>query len=193
MPTTVTSAVCGYSHGIAQMLRFLFQRKPEANADSDGAREVDLERFLAAIKALSDQEMGMLLAMATIIRMELRRQGLFPDETLDIASRLPESRRTAVRSAMVGLALEYQKQDHPCTAAAMIWAHSLRAAQFPELRPLGCDMWSELKRGHPHVLEAFDSLEETTGESLPLGSLLLSQYIPAGLESSEPSDQRLSV
>jgi hypothetical protein len=193
MPMPVASALCCHRRGIAQMLRFSFRRKREVKADSDGTRKLDLERFLAAMKALSDQEMGMLLAMATVIRMELRRQGLFPDETLDIASRLPESRRTAVRSAMVGLALQYQKQDHPCTAAAMIWAHSLRAAQFPELRPLGCDLWSELKRGHPHVLDAFNSLEETTGESLPLGSLLLSQYIPAGLESSEPNDQRLSV
>jgi hypothetical protein len=168
------------------MLRNWFKSKRSIRLASVRDGTADLERFLVALKGMSDHELGTVVAMAAILRMELRSQGLFPDDSLDIASTLPESKQKAVRSGMAGLALAFQKKNHPSAGAAMVWLHTLRALQFPELRLLGRQMWGELKRGFPHVFSAFGLFEGTTGQSLPLGTLQASQFIPAGLEPFEP-------
>jgi hypothetical protein len=167
------------------MLRNWFKSKRSMQLATVRDGTADLERFLVALKGMSDQELGSVVAMAAILRMELRHQGLFPDTALDIASTLPESEQKAVRSAMSGLALNLQKKNHPSTGAAIVWLHTLRALQFPELRSLGRQMWGELERGFPHVFDAFRFLEEATGQSLPLGALQASQFIPVGLEPFE--------
>jgi hypothetical protein len=167
------------------MLRNWFRSKRSIQLASVRDGTADLERFLVALKGMSDQELGTVVAMAAILRMELRPQGLFPDDALDIASTLPENDQKAVRSAMSGLALDLQKRHHPSAGAAMVWLHTLRALQFPELRLLGRQMWVELKRGFPHVFEAFHFIEGTVGQPLPLGCLQASQFIPVGLEPFE--------
>jgi hypothetical protein len=43
-------------------------------------------------------------------------------------------------------------------------------------------MWAELERGFPHVFEAFKFYEKTVGQSLPVGTLQASQFVPVGLE-----------
>jgi hypothetical protein len=168
------------------MLRNWFNSKRNIQFASVRDGTADLERFLVALKGMSDQELGTVVAMAAILRMELRHQGLFPDDALDIASQLPESEQKAVRSAMSGLALDFQKKNHPSAGAAMVWLHTLRALQFPELRLLGRQMWGQLQRGFPHVFDAFRFFEGTVGQPLPLGTLQASQFIPVGLEPFEP-------
>jgi len=171
--------------GANRMLRNWFKSQRSIHLASVRDGTADLERFLVALKGMSDQELGMVVAMAAILRMELRPQGLFPDEALDIASTLPKSERKAVRSGMSGLALNLQKKNDPSAGAAMVWLHTLRALQFPELRLLGRQMWGELQRGFPHVFAAFHFMEDTVGQPLPLGALQASQFIPVGLEPFE--------
>jgi hypothetical protein len=167
------------------MLKNLFKSKRSNQLASVRDGTADLERFVVALKGMSDGELGAVVAMAAILRMELRAQGLLPDDALDIASKLPESDQTAVRSAMSGLALDMQKRHHPSVGGALVWLHTLRALQFPELRLLGRQMWGELERGFPHVFEAFHFIEDTVGQPPPLGSLQASQFIPVGLEPFE--------
>jgi len=50
--------------------------------------------------------------------------------------------------------------------AAMIWSYTLRCLNVPELRPLGVEMWVELKRGFPHVEEALEKGEAAQGMDL---------------------------
>lgn len=164
------------------MLHDWFKSKRSIQLASIRDGTADLERFLVALKGMSDQELGAVAATAAILRMKLRQQNLFPDEALDIASALPESRQKAVRIGIYGLARDFQKRNDPSAGAAMVWLHTLRALQFSELRLLGRQMWCELQRGFPHVFDAFHFLEGTTGQSLPLGSLQASQFIPVGLE-----------
>jgi hypothetical protein len=167
------------------MLKNWFRSKRSIQLADVRDGTADLERFLIALKGMSDQELGTVVAVAAILRMELRHQGLFPDDALDIASTLPESEQKAVRSGMSGLALDFQRKNHPSTGAAMLWMHTLRALQFPELRLLGRQMWGELKRGFPHVFEALHFMEGTVGQPLPFGCLQASQFIPVGLEPFE--------
>lgn len=69
------------------------KRSIQLAAVRDGT--ADLGRFLVALEGMSDQELGTVVAMAAVLRMELRQQGLFPDAALDIASTLPESEQKA--------------------------------------------------------------------------------------------------
>jgi hypothetical protein len=167
------------------MLRNWFKSKRSIQLASVRDGTADLERFIVALKGMSAEELGTVVALAAILRMELRAQGLFPDDALDIASQLPESEQKAVRSGMSGLTLDFQKKNHPSAGAAMVWLHTLRALQFPELRLLGRQMWGQLQRGFPHVFDAFRFFEGTVGQPLPLGALQASQFIPVGLEPFE--------
>ena len=164
------------------MLRNWFKNKRSIRLAQVRDATADLERFNVALKGMSDQELGTVVAMAAALRMELREAGLFPDEALGVGFPLPEDKQDFIRRNIGGLVLDWQKKNHPNTAAAMVWAHTLRAYHFPEVRLLGRQMWGELERGFPHALAAFSFMESIAGQSPPLGSLLASQFIPIGLE-----------
>jgi hypothetical protein len=146
----------------------------------------DLERFILALKGMSDQEIGTVVAMAAILRMELREMSMFPDEALGVGMPLPEAKQDFIRRNMSGLALDLQKKGDPNAGSAMVWAHTLRAYHFPEVRLLGRKMWAELERGFPHTLSAFSFMESISGQQPPLGALPASRFIPVGLEPFNP-------
>ena len=68
------------------------------------------------------------------------------------------------------------------TNAAMIWSYTLRCLNVPELRPLGVEMWVELKRGFPHVKEALEKGEEK-GEPFPERVWAEWKSVPAGFDT----------
>jgi hypothetical protein len=83
-----------------------------------GARE-DLESFVESLHGQSNEELGMVVAIAAILRTELQARGHLPDETQLEMSRL-------VR--------RFQAQNRFQEAlGAMVWLHTLRSLSAPEL------------------------------------------------------------
>jgi hypothetical protein len=143
----------------------------------------DLERFVLSLRGHSDEENGMVIAIATIIRMNMRAEGRLPDAALGVGMPLPDTEQAMAQLGVSRLVQQFQKLKQPIDAAgAMVWLHTLRAFCYPEVRLLGRQMWGKLQRGFPHALDAFAFIERATGTSPPLGSLLASQFVPPGLE-----------
>jgi hypothetical protein len=164
------------------MLRNWFKSKGSIRVVQVRNATADLERFVLALKGMSDQEIGTVVAIAAAVRMELRRMDMFPDEALGVGVPLPDAKQDFIRRNLSGLAVDWQKKNHPNTAGAIVWAHTMRAYHFPEVRLLGRQMWGELERGFPHAVAAFGSMQAITGQAPPVGSLQASQFIPVGLE-----------
>jgi len=173
------------------MLGNWFKRR--AQLASIKAVTADIERFILSLRGQSDEENGMLVAIAAIVRVNLRADNLLPDEALGIGTPLAETAQAEVQLRMSQLVQQFQKHNQLSdAAAAMVWLHSLRAFRYPEVRPLGRQMWGELGRGFPHIFDAFRLIEEATGKPPPAGALQASQFIPVGLEPFEPSPRPLS-
>ena len=61
----------------------------------------------------------------------------------------------------------------------MVWLHTIRAANTPELRFKGRILWKELARGFPCVDDAADNLFALTGITLNVEGYAA---VPDGLE-----------
>jgi len=143
----------------------------------------DLERFVLSLRGQSPEELGMLVAIATVIRLNLRANGHLSDGVLGVGMPVSDADQAATQLRISRLVRQFQKMNQLSDAAGtMVWLHSLRAFNYPEVRLLGRQMWAELERGFPHVFDAFHFIENTTGQSLPPGALIASQFIPEGLE-----------
>ena len=82
------------------------------------------------------------------------------------------------------VARKFRKMDLGTDAmGAMIWSYTLRCLNVPELRSLGLEMWTELKRGFPHVEEALKKGEEEKGEPFPGRVWSEWKMIPVGFDS----------
>jgi hypothetical protein len=167
------------------MFRNWFRSKRSLQLATIRDATADLERFLLALKGMSGPELGMVVAVAATIRIELRQQNLFPDEALGVGMPLPESQQAALQANLSRMVFDLQKQNAPTTAGAMVWLHSLRAFRYPEVRLLGRQMWGELQRGFSHLSEAFQFMENAVRQPLPAGARQASQFIPVGLEPFE--------
>jgi hypothetical protein len=49
---------------------------------------------------------------------------------------------------------DVQKQEPVMAAGLMVWLHSVRASQTPEVRSRGREMWAELERGMDYAYSA---------------------------------------
>ena len=159
---------------------FLGQVRPQALASS--TKEV--EKFVSALKSMGDKDLGSMLAIATVLRINFESHGVlaqdvFGDGALPSTEVLGgyqlEINRLSRQFRKMGLATD--------AAAAMVWSYTLRCLNVPELRPLGLEMWAELKRGFPHVEEALKKGEEEKGESFPRRVGSEWKMIPVGFDS----------
>lgn len=148
------------------MIRDWILGKIRTRAVDSGAKE--LQDFVAGLKAMDDRDMGTLVAVATVIRINLETNnviaaGIVGDATLPSTEALGlyqmEINKLARQFARMGLAAD--------STAVMIWSYTLRCLNVPELRPLGQAMWAELGRGFAHVEEALRKGEAEKGEPFP--------------------------
>ncbi len=141
----------------------------------------DIERFLLALRGQGDEEIGMLLAIATIIRLNLFQSGRLSESVLNFET--SESEHVEAQVFVSSLVKEFQGSKQPSDAAgAMIWLHSLRSQGYPELRIKGRELWGELIRGFPYVKDALDEIANLTGKDFPEAAYNEYEYIPAGIE-----------
>ncbi len=147
--------------------------------------KVDMRRQIDVYAGMDDSEVAFLLVGATYCRLELERRGVLPRQCLDVS--LP--RGPEVHLAQGGLRrlirLAQRESRHVAAACLMVWLHSVRALNLPEIRMLGREMWQELARGFPGIESAHALWEEEVFDAVDpahLPSWDEFRFVPVGLE-----------
>jgi hypothetical protein len=138
-------------------------------------QENELKEFLQKVSAADSSELGLPVLMATVYRHIFRRQtGL---DLLRPAEVLVADHLICWRLSREVERLQSKKEFISATPV-IIWVHSLRAMGELQLRPLGRELWRELKRGFPYVL---DASHEPAFSSLTSDDLEGYECVPDGL------------
>ena len=153
---------------------------------SAGAREV--ERFVRALEAMEDEDLGILVAVTAAVRANFETHGVLP-EGLFADTALPSVEALGVHQMKINkVARQFTRMGRKTdSAAAMVLSYSLRCLNVPELRPLGRRMWAALSRGFTHAEEALRDGEEERGAPFPDRVWKEWRAIPVGLEP-EPDE-----
>jgi len=150
-----------------------------------GASTKELQKFVNDLKTMSPEDLGSIVAIATVLKINFESHGILaPDVFGDGA--LP-SRETLGRYQLEinRLSRQFRKMGLASDAvAAMVWSYTLRCLNVSELRPLGLEMWAELRRGFAHVEETLKKGEEAKGEPFPERVWAEWKFIPVGFSSS---------
>lgn len=163
------------------MIRRWIARRIQRAAVRSGTE--DLQRFVTALQGQSHEELAMLVATATVLRINFRSGGYLPDNAVGVGLPLNDEEFALVQFKFSRLVRSFQKEKMFADAAgASVWLHTLRAFAYPELRLLGRKMWKELERGFPFVLIMLDDIEEMKGIRLPEEARYSYEFIPPGLE-----------
>lgn len=121
----------------------------------------ELDAFVHNLKGMDGEELGFAIAMATDMRHSLRAAVGW-----DLLDPVAVEREDAYAAMTVNkLIRQYQGEGKQISAAsAMVWLHTLRAANILELRVSGREMWRQLQRGFPHCEQAALSAMSVTGK-----------------------------
>lgn len=128
---------------------------------ASGKQEKELRQFITRVKGLDDDEVGAIVAYATAARgmwdhilsqekgrsLSLRDPFEVVREVGDINFRLHRIIKTL-----------QQNGKYVESSGIMIWLHTVRAAENPDIRFLCKEMWGELMRGFPHVMDYYSEL-----------------------------------
>jgi len=160
----------------------------QGRATQSAAKEV--QRFVDGLRRTPDRDLGVIVGIAAVVRVNMETHGILP-EGLFASDSLPPGRELGVLQWRInGVARDFTKARQAADATgAMIWSYSLRCLNLPELRPLGREMWGELKRGFPHAEEALDEGEERLGRKFDARVWAEWSAIPLGLEPEDPQPE----
>ncbi|NRA20328.1 MAG: hypothetical protein HRU05_07590 [Oceanospirillaceae bacterium] len=160
------------------MIKNWINRKISAGQCKTALQEIEI--FLGAIKAKDDQDVAMLVAIATLIRVNLAENGGLSKQVL-AGEGSPMERKNS-QLYVTNLVREFQKRGQPFDAAGgMVWLHSLKVQTYPELVEKVSELWIELKRGFPHVENKLAEIAELTGKKTPVTALKSYRYVPTGM------------
>ncbi|MBZ9859729.1 hypothetical protein [Mesorhizobium sp. CA12] len=142
-------------------------------ATNTQARE--LQEFVSRLRAIDSEELGMILATATHHRHHAAER--FKWDLMEPG--LAEMANPTLTLQIGQIIKTLQKDGRPELAAGyFVWLHTVRAANNPDLRQLGRDMWRELERGMPEVQSAAWGWAGLTGVVLDIRDF---ERFPAGL------------
>ena len=160
--------------------------KRRVDAASVNVMKKELESFTAGLKGADDAEIATMLVVANILRLNLTAMEKIPEAALDYS--IPRDQETEFQCSACPIALgraikHFQKLKQPSDAfGVMVWLHSVRALNVPELRFLGRKMWKELERGFPYVEDALQAVQTISGNPMPPNIENALRFIPVGLE-----------
>lgn len=153
----------------------------EDRARRAGVREV--RRFVDGLAGTGDRDLGVILGIATVIRVNMEDHGVLPENVFHRDS-LPSTKELGILQMRINdIARQFAKRRQVADATgAMVWSYSLRCLNVADLRPLGRAMWAELGRGFPHVEEALANGEKVNGKAFDPRVWSEWNRIPVGLE-----------
>ena len=162
-------------------LRNSISQSMKNHALSSSRKEV--QRYLTGLVSMGDEDLGIIVAVATVVRVNMEMEGFLP-ENLYFSSHLPPADELGkYQMELNKLARDFNKMKQPTDAVATIaLSYSLRCLNMPELRDLGRGIWAELSRGFPHVEEKLRDGEKLKDEKFPKRVWDEWQKIPTGLE-----------
>ncbi len=143
---------------------------------------LEITRLLNHIEGVEDRDVGPLVAVTTIIRINLENMNLLPRGLFDVDRVNQLDPKAKAQFRLSALNVQFQRRDQNNDAVgASILLHTLRALAYPELRELGRDLWRELARGFDHAEPVFKIVEEAKGQ--PLDPRVREEYrtVPNGL------------
>jgi hypothetical protein len=143
----------------------------------------EIRKFLDGMKQLSDEDMGIVVAVAHVIRVEIEDKGALPPGLFGNATLPSTDELGKIQYEMNQLIRHFNRLKQPTDAlAATVLSLSLRCLNVPELRGLGQEMWGEMSRGFPYAENVLKTGEKNRGEPLPARIWSEWNRIPAGLE-----------
>lgn len=154
---------------------FLHQR-----ALQSGAHELD--EFVKGLVATGDRSLGALLAIATVVRVNLEAHQVVPEGVF--WNPPDDSEQLGLMQVRInGIIRQFLKEGNGVDATACrLWSLSLRCMNVPEYRDLGRAIWAEMRRGHPYVEAALRAGEETKGGAFDSRVWDEWRRAPSGLE-----------
>lgn len=123
--------------------------KRKAQIAATSAMRADVDRFILALRGADPHEVGGVLACTYHWMHKL-------NELYGWDLRQPyvvDSQDPAVAIKINRLLREVQQRQQVLAPGLMVWLHTVRATQTPELRVTGREMWTLLLRGSPHLRE----------------------------------------
>ena len=141
----------------------------------------DIERFILTLRAQSDEQMAMTLAIATQIRLYWIQRDIVREDVMEMMTSSQE--HASAQMLMNRFLRMYQgRKDYDMALGIMVWLHSVRSQAYPELRIKGQEMWRELSRGMDGVDEAAQGLNIILDYDMPDNLGMYATYIPSGLD-----------
>ena len=150
----------------------------------------EVKAFIDGLRSMTDEDMGVVIAVATVIRVNMEKEGflpkgLFNEPTLTSSAALGE-----YQIELNKLVHEFNKLGQPTDGVgALVISYSLRCLNVPFLREYGRDMWEVLSRGFPHAEKALRDGEETKGKPFPKQVWKEWRTIPLGLDPRKTSEK----
>ena len=145
--------------------------------------EEEIQQFIDGLRSMSNEDIGIILAVATVVRVNLEDQKHLPMGIYGNSQLPPPQVLMNKMMDMAKVARHFDRLGQTTDAVAtVVVLNTLRCLNAGELRKLGRGIWIELVRGIPHVEKALLEGEQNKGEPFP--KRVWSEYtvIPAGLE-----------
>ncbi|HJO87209.1 MAG TPA: hypothetical protein QF359_09625 [Rhodospirillales bacterium] len=142
-----------------------------------------VQDYIIGLRQMTDQDLGVILAVSTVIRINMENQEYLPKGLYSDQSLLSTTELGRYQMDLNKLVRDFNKmKQHTDAVGTLLISYSLRCLNVPEVRDLGREMWAEMQRGYPHVKDALKQGEEEKGESFPERAWQEWQQIPVGLE-----------
>jgi hypothetical protein len=143
----------------------------------------DIDRFIRGLKGAGDSEVGAVVACAAHWRNTLEAQFGW---NLDHPGLVAAVQDVGAAMKLNRMIREVQKREPAMAVGLMVWLHSVRASQTPEIRLRGREMWAELERGIPHSYSDAEGYELVGGVRLNIDGV---DRIPENLAPAGGRDQ----
>ncbi|WP_316976036.1 hypothetical protein [Shumkonia mesophila] len=156
----------------------------EERALKGSAKEV--RRFVGGLQGTGDRDLGVIVGCAAVVRVNMEIHGVLPAGLFQRRALEPSEELGVMQLRINRAARQLAKIRQQADATgAMVWSYSLRCLNLPELRPLGREMWGELKRGFEHAEEALREGETRNGRPFDRRVWAEWRLIPPGLDPAD--------
>jgi hypothetical protein len=148
--------------------------------------EEEIKSFIEGLRTMSDEDMGIILAVATVVRVNLEDQKHLPIGIYDNAKLPPPNVLMNKMVDMAKVARHFDRLGQTTDAVATVAVlNTLRCLNAAELRHLGPGIWAEMGRGTPHVKRALVEGERSKGAPFPKRVWKEYTKVPVGLKPSK--------
>jgi hypothetical protein len=145
-----------------------------------------VQDYINGLKQMTDEDLGVILAVSTIIRINMEEEGYLPKGLYSDQSLPSTNELGRYQMDLNKLVRDFNKmRQHTDAVGALLISYSLRCLNVAEVRDLGRDMWAEMQRGLPHGEKALKDGEREKGEPFVERAWQEWNLIPVGLEPQE--------